>query len=274
MKPTLPLLAAVLLFSQFALGQNFKEIAADDSGDASQSFSLDAKRLSVAFDAANDSMFFLLESWNKMGQDEDWGAKLGLDTDLDTSNGKRLQAWQDSSFRYDYKIEFFNNKFFPPTVVNLVDANDSLIMGNVPFSLPDSFSVRFAVPLSWIDDDTLMNIKAAGGSFDGSLYDNLPDSGYIELEADSQPVISSLPALLSNTAFRLYPNPTTGSLFLEAPESLTADFELIDLLGRSRIRKEIEGNERIDLSDLPGGIYVAVISRGEQRWSQRIHLHR
>jgi hypothetical protein len=68
----------------------------------------------------------------------------------------------------------------------------------------------------------------------------------------------------SDKFFRAFPNPTTGLLnieILETAESMLIKLELINMMGRKVLQKELHGSKQldIDISDLPAGIYILTL---------------
>jgi hypothetical protein len=62
---------------------------------------------------------------------------------------------------------------------------------------------------------------------------------------------------------KVYPNPTTGPLYLEIPENIRfIDAQLMDLSGR-KIRNWDVFDSQFQVDDLPSGIYIIAIQTNE-----------
>lgn len=57
----------------------------------------------------------------------------------------------------------------------------------------------------------------------------------------------------------VYPNPTTGEVTLSTISSRSCKYQLHDITGKAMTSGEFEGKVRLDLSDIPPGIYVLSI---------------
>jgi polyhydroxybutyrate depolymerase len=72
-----------------------------------------------------------------------------------------------------------------------------------------------------------------------------------------------------NTRFDVWPNPTTGTLYVRTPESLT--LTVYDSMGRSVMRNALgSGVNSIDLQGMPEGLYVLVDGNGSSRKILRV----
>jgi hypothetical protein len=72
----------------------------------------------------------------------------------------------------------------------------------------------------------------------------------------------------------LYPNPTTGTVFLQLPDALTnAQVELRDLAGRVLLQAPLVGpSHTLQLADLPAGVYTLRVAGAQGVATQRIVL--
>jgi hypothetical protein len=84
-----------------------------------------------------------------------------------------------------------------------------------------------------------------------------------------------------NLSFRIYPNPSSGNIFLEANSNgfKTIHFALFDLLGKKIVDRDIEirsvtDSQEINLSGVREGIYIAKISSEGLEFNQKIIINR
>ncbi|MDZ7845710.1 MAG: T9SS type A sorting domain-containing protein [Owenweeksia sp.] len=71
----------------------------------------------------------------------------------------------------------------------------------------------------------------------------------------------------------IFPNPGTGRFIVNVPEHGQASLSIFDLTGRMIMQKELQQKEStIDLSDQPTGIYLFILSDGEQLTSRKVIL--
>jgi len=66
--------------------------------------------------------------------------------------------------------------------------------------------------------------------------------------------------LAGKVGVRIYPNPVSGSLFLEAEGWQPYRVEIFDLTGRKVLTSGLEGEGRLDLTGLPAGIYCCTVT--------------
>ena len=159
--------------------QTFTVLATDPGGDNidKQLAYSDAKTLSYAVDASIDSLWFRIESYYAITGD--FGYAIGIDGDLDPTNGGPWGGLTNTSMKYDRKIRILNNSFFPPTYADIEGAMGNMLPGIVHVKLLDSKTIEINVKLSAIDADGKFNVIAATKSFDGgSLYDDIPNTGF------------------------------------------------------------------------------------------------
>lgn len=76
-----------------------------------------------------------------------------------------------------------------------------------------------------------------------------------------------------NWEIGLYPNPSQGTMTLEIPAQRNAQLEIVDLTGRSVLRRSInQSSTQLDLSALAKGIYLLKLQSPEGQWVQKIEL--
>lgn len=78
----------------------------------------------------------------------------------------------------------------------------------------------------------------------------------------------------SDLGLKCYPNPTNGSLTLEAYDLSNAKCTVINSLGETILEKtmDIVGRQYIDISGNPSGIYFIQVEQAGAVWSQRVLL--
>jgi subtilisin-like proprotein convertase family protein len=103
------------------------------------------------------------------------------------------------------------------------------------------------------------------------------------LEAWSLEICSSEPVLGVNNYvfddFTVFPNPSDGRFNVKFRSEETSDVEILvyDLLGRKIVKKNYQNqsnnfDERIDLQDVAGGIYILSVKRGNRMSSHKIRI--
>jgi subtilisin family serine protease len=78
--------------------------------------------------------------------------------------------------------------------------------------------------------------------------------------------------------FRIFPNPTTGIVFLEIFELTNSDgclLEVYSMMGEQLFSKEVSGADidKLDLSALPGGVYFIRLLNGKKMGVEKIIKH-
>jgi hypothetical protein len=75
--------------------------------------------------------------------------------------------------------------------------------------------------------------------------------------------------------FRVYPNPSNGSLFVAVPEDLTAvHISITDINGRAMIEQNLSSSlERIDTDNWTRGIYFLTVQSNEGKSSRKVILY-
>ena len=78
---------------------------------------------------------------------------------------------------------------------------------------------------------------------------------------------------------RIYPNPTSGEITISLKNAAESTYQLsiIDLFGRSMFTKQISSQgstieEKVNLTDLPAGIYVAQLSNGIDSYKAKLTI--
>lgn len=78
--------------------------------------------------------------------------------------------------------------------------------------------------------------------------------------------VTSVPEVLKNNEFKIYPNPAREQVTIECPEnSIGQDIVMTDLNGRLILRTEITSiKESISLDSIAPGLYIISISRNNE----------
>ena len=78
--------------------------------------------------------------------------------------------------------------------------------------------------------------------------------------------VTSVPEVLKNNEFKIYPNPAREQVTIECPEnSIGQDIVMTDLNGRLILRKEITSiKESISLDSIAPGLYIINISKNNE----------
>ncbi|GAA3925336.1 hypothetical protein GCM10022406_09190 [Hymenobacter algoricola] len=77
----------------------------------------------------------------------------------------------------------------------------------------------------------------------------------------------------NRVGFSLYPNPTMGEVTIELPttwNSLNQAVRLTDLAGRTVLQTRLGADGKLDLRQLPTGIYLVTVGEGQQRATRRV----
>jgi hypothetical protein len=112
-------------------------------------------------------------------------------------------------------------------------------------------------------------------SYSFELSSTESGSGRFELIVSPEIVTASD---IRNESFgvRVYPNPASGSFFVEIPVlSNTAQVLLTDVLGKVVLNKTLgfeSGKAAVSISALPAGIYTIVVSAEGKSYSRRISV--
>jgi hypothetical protein len=72
----------------------------------------------------------------------------------------------------------------------------------------------------------------------------------------------------------VYPNPASGSFFVQLPSSEKTSLKLIDMSGTIVLELQLSNTSfaHIVCNQLSSGIYILQITQADQQWNQRINL--
>ncbi|GIV40545.1 MAG: hypothetical protein KatS3mg033_2345 [Thermonema sp.] len=130
--------------------------------------------------------------------------------------------------------------------------------------------------------ETIGRVKAAGNTQSLQAYNWTdkqvqPGTWYYrikQVDADGQAAWSEVRSVLVSGAQQsirpvVFPNPTMGSVHIEGVKA-QAELLLFDTQGRLLMQKTVTGNDMLDLSELPRGVYVLRITDGQENQTLRL----
>ena len=84
----------------------------------------------------------------------------------------------------------------------------------------------------------------------------------------------SIDAKDQSHSVHVYPNPSSGKLFIKMDNAVNSDLFLLDIRGKVVLHKlmEINGNNEIDLSSFAKGLYLLKISNESGTLTKKIIL--
>ncbi len=170
-------------------------------------------------------------------------------------------------------------------IVNACDASEDIEVVIADDGDPLScnvFSPGISGTIEPIQELSTFNGENAQGNWILKVVDGFEvDTGF--LEAWSIEICSSEPVLGVNNYvfddFTVFPNPSDGRFNVKFRSEETSDVEILvyDLLGRKIVKKNYKNlsnnfDERIDLQDVAGGIYILSVKRGNKVSSHKIRI--
>ncbi len=144
------------------------------------------------------------------------------------------------------------------------------------------FSPGISGSIKPVQEFSVFNGENAQGNWILKVVDaQAADSGF--LEAWSIEICSSEAVLAVNNYvfddFTVFPNPSDGPFNVKFRSEETSDVEILvyDLLGRKIVKKNFKNlsnnfDERIDLENVAGGIYILSVKRGNKMSSHKIRV--
>lgn len=102
--------------------------------------------------------------------------------------------------------------------------------------------------LSWSAGEPVVGLMTAGGNQLGNGYYPAKDVQALSLEDNTMDI-----------QLRLYPNPTTQSLYVTHPEFSSFGVQIADLNGKQLYAGSIKKDEPLDVSSYPQGLYLVII---------------
>lgn len=102
--------------------------------------------------------------------------------------------------------------------------------------------------LSWSAGEPVVGLMTAGGNQLGNGYYPAKDVQALSVEDNTMDI-----------QLRLYPNPTTQSLYVTHPEFSSFGIQIADLNGKQLYAGSIKKEEPLDVSSYPQGLYLVII---------------
>ncbi|OWP64626.1 hypothetical protein CDA63_02380 [Hymenobacter amundsenii] len=194
----------------------------------------------------------------------DWKGEVSTTTDDLLTNGFYDRLWQDCSatgFRATLRTrwaELRQNVLTEDHILTKFRTNNNYLMQN---------SVYEREQLAWSDFHPVPDQLAYTASWLSSRLRYLDAT----FGAPCSVLTANSPA--ANPAVRLYPNPTTDALRVEAGTAATTDFCLRDLRGQVVLQTTLRGPlHQLDLRHLPKGLYVATLRDEQHVTTARVML--
>jgi hypothetical protein len=249
------ILTALLTFAASGYSQSFKLVGSlDPEGDDFHNLGKDIKSIEIASNIPKDSIWIRIRCYDSLTGDH--GLSILFDTNQIAGDGKKWNYTNNggnTSLKYEKKLDLLNNKYFPPAHVILYDTTGQNFTQNIGLQRPDSFTVVLSLKLSDIDSDGKFNLVAGSGQFDGTMNDNLPNSGFFDYDAHA-PSTTIEPQLKSSAETLYYPNPTSGKLVYHS--QVKGKLRIVNWLGEEVYHHSLqEGINLLDMSHLPQGNY-------------------
>ncbi len=222
--------------------------------------------------------------------------------DLSAFDGQSITVEFENAGGYGNRLFIDNIDLSSPDQVNLAPfitltttAPDTIFTDSAPVTIPLNTSsgdvdglvtaVDFYANGAFIGADDppffFLNHEAGFGAFTFEAVATDNDGAIATSNAITVTVLdtttTSVREVSSPLDLRVFPNPTTGRLWLQYHSPGAAPFELhlVDLLGRTvhmaRWRDGAGEQQRsLDLGDLPGGVYQLILRYEDQRAVQRV----
>jgi len=157
-----------------------------------------------------------------------------------------------------------------------VDTFYQIGQGGAVISPTDSF-IQVTANITYTDSlDSVALVQIFFGSSGGvithtynldssTLYvDDVSMTGVPEPHASTQ-----VPFITQNNIVNVYPNPTDGILYFKCPRNVNLSCKLFSVSGQNVMSRTLTGNDRVDISALPAGLYTYSISDGSGNTVQR-----
>lgn len=142
----------------------------------------------------------------------------------------------------------------------IVRGNDSLVgIGSVPIYPSTSFS---QVTANLVYSDTVDSVKNVRIIFTSSTARKSLDSSTLYVDdvtmmgVPQPPYVNAVNNIAgNNTPVNVYPNPASGVIFFESPKNTRLTCTLYAANGKAAATKLLTGNDTLDVSQLPPGLY-------------------
>ncbi len=145
-----------------------------------------------------------------------------------------------------------------------VGGKDSVIGTGIVIIPPSSSWVQVTATVNYlpvhanVPVDTfriaLSSGKAQAGLDSSTLY-----ADDLAMTTIPNPDNSSVPGVSANDVVKVYPNPASGSIYIDVLKGIDMTFKLINVSGQVVAVKPLKGAEQIDIAHFPGGVYSYTI---------------
>jgi len=261
--------ALVLFISFFTLNlfaQDFYLIGgADPSGDCTTICS-DIRELRYDYDVALDSAWFRIITYEDRSNDD--GYYIHINWEDDDTDG---DDWTGGTFYLDFKQNRQINIMYGTAYywIEEFDAGSgTYVTDEVSVSFPNNLTTIINCKLSDIDPDMdgTFEVAASVGNSAYGIFDLLPDSGN---ESTDPPVGVEEE---KEEELTIYPNPTTGTVSINFGDELVDRLTILNTVGKEVYSSNTKNlhSLKLDLSDLPAGVYFVELSSGEGTLTKRL----
>lgn len=70
--------------------------------------------------------------------------------------------------------------------------------------------------------------------------------------------------------FSIYPNPASGTVYIKSPNAETFQIAIYNVLGRKVLKTEVTGTKKLNISNLPSGIYLVQFGSGNGSFTKKL----
>lgn len=277
MKKLVILLFLFMAITVISFAQTWTTLASDPSGDGAQGGSsfLDGTKLEYRYDDITDSIWFRVTTDNFLT------SNYGINIIMDVSGGGAKQNWfgTNSSFQYNRIITAWITTG-TSGVVGVTDAAGfqaanytKLGANNIKIDVnPNDKTYTLGLKRTDITNDTALHANVIAGVGSNQFWDDdVPNSGSGAIHA-APLSISAL--TVKALGYQVYPNPSSGILYLRKTNGNTIDhIMLFDMLGKRVLESTISNSENIisiNTSKMNKGTYFLYIYQGSRFASQTI----
>ncbi len=162
--------------------------------------------------------------------------------------------------------------FYPNNILKFVFPNINLADSNS--NEPEShgyvvFEIDPVVGLA--TGTTIENRVGIYFDYNAPVYTNTVLNTIYNGDFNNLPCLLSLDDLEESVAFSVYPNPTSGKLFLSFSESIDekAEIQVTDLGGREILKDKIDSGQFVDVSELNTGMYILRMHSKQKNYTTR-----
>ncbi len=166
---------------------------------------------------------------------------------------------------------------FSVQVLGQVAGKDSVIGSGFVIIPPASSWVQVTATVNYlpihanVPVDTF-RIALSSGKGQSGLDSSTLYADDLAMTTIPNPDNSSVPGVSANDVVRVYPNPASGSIFIDVLQGIDMTCKLINVSGQVVAVKALKGAEQIDIAHLPGGVYFYAIEDSNGNTLQREKL--